>query len=157
MNTYPLRFFLCVSLLIVLLGCAAGEPTGSQQELQTPEVFDHKASNDTIDWRTVLGEDNPPEVTETDLEWPGEKMGLIGPIVVTGGTGSNRYVLVYDPAGVLVGGMTRREAQENPQRLEEIVRLAHERGEIQNLHALQVMSARKILNQMAGAAGKGEK
>ena len=155
MNTFPIRYFIVFSLLITSLSCVTGEPTGSAEKTQAPDVFDHKAVHDTVDWRTVVGEDNHLIVPATDLEWPGEKMGLIGPIVATGGVGSERYVLVYDPAGVLVGGMTREDVQKHPERLEKFVRLAHERGEIQNLHALQFMAARKIQAQMTAVAEKG--
>ena len=155
MKTFLMRYFILPFLLITFLGCAAGETTGKTGKAKPPLVFDHKAPQDTVDWRTVVGEDKTLRIKETDLEWLGEKMGLIGPIVAVGGSGSKRYVLVYDPAGVLVGGLTRKEVKKNPQRLEKLVRLAHERGEVQNLHALQFMAARKIQAQMDAAAEKG--
>jgi len=155
MNISSLRYFIVFPLLITLLGCVTSEPIKSTEKTQAPDVFDRKAAHDTVDWRTVVGEENPPAVPETDLEWLGEKMGLTGPIVATGGEGSERYVLVYDPAGVLVGAMTGEEVRKHPERLEKLVRLAHARGEIQNLHALQFMAARKIQAQMAAAAERG--
>lgn len=156
MKTSLLRYVIVFPLLIILLGCVAGEPVEPDPKTQAPKVFDHKAAQDTVDWRTVTGEETPQGIPMTDLEWPGEKLGLIGPIVAAGGEGSDRYVLVYDPAGVLVGGLTGEEVQKNPERLEKLVRLAHQRGEIQNLHALQFMAARKIRAQMAAAAERGK-
>jgi hypothetical protein len=155
MKTFLMHYFIVLSLLITFLGCATGEPTGKTGKTKPPVVFEHKTNQDTVDWRTVVGEGKPLRTKETDLEWLGEKMGLIGPIVAVGGSGSKRYVLVYDPAGVLVGGLTRKEVKKNPERLEKLVRRAHERGEVQNLHALQFMAARKIQAQMVAAAEKG--
>lgn len=152
MNTSPLRYFILFPVLITLLSCVTGDSTRSAEQAQVPGVFNHKAAHDTVDWRTLRDDGSPLVVPETDLEWPGEQMGLVGPIVATGGSGSKRYVLVYDPAGVLVGGMTRKEVKKNPERFEQLLRLAHERGEVQNMHALQIMVARKIQAEMTAAA-----
>ena len=77
MNTSLLRVVIVFPLLIILLGCVAGEPVEPGPKTEAPKVFDHKAARDTVDWRTVMGEENPPVVSATDLEWPGEKLGLI--------------------------------------------------------------------------------
>ena len=151
MNTSPLRYLILSTILITLLSCVSGDSTQSAGQARAPGVFDHKAAHDSVDWKALLDDGNPPVVPETDLEWPGEGMGLVGPIVATGGVGSKRYVLVYDPAGVLVGAMTRKEVQKHPERFEQILQLAHKRGEVQNLHALQFMAARKIQAEMSAA------
>ena len=54
---------------------------------------------------------------DTDIERPGEQLGLIGPIIAHGGQGSKAYIAVYDPAGVLVGAITKKEAKADPKRL----------------------------------------
>ena len=152
MATSHVQYMMACALTIAILGCAAGEPTGSAQKTAAPELFDHKADRDTIDWQSVLGNDTPPDIPHTALEWPGEQMGLIGPIIATGGRGSRQYVLVYDPAGVLVGGLTHKEINKNPERLVKLILLAHKRGEIQNLYAMAYMATRKIHDEMAAAA-----
>ena len=152
MHTSHSPFFILFIALISIVSCVSGDATWSAEKGRTPGVFDHKAAHDSVDWRSLRHDGRPLVVPETDLEWPGEKMGLIGPIVATGGLGAKRYVLVYDPAGVLVGGMTGKEVEKHPERLEQLVRLAHERGEIQNLRSLQFMVVRKMRARSAGAA-----
>ena len=150
-TSHPPCFILFIAL-ISILSCVSGDATRSAEKGRTPGVFDHKAAHDTVDWRTLRKDGSPLAVPETDLEWPGEKMGLIGPIVAVGGLGAKRYVLVYDPSGVLVGGMTRKEVEKHHERLEQLVKLAHERGEVQNLRSLQFMVVRKMRARTAGAA-----
>ncbi len=98
--------------------------------------FVHRANRDTVTWVS-----SPKGVwwippRETDIEWPGEQLGLIGPIIARGGSGKDAYIAVYDPAGVLVGAITKKEAEQNPERLEAIIRTAKKRAAIQNQAAL---------------------
>ena len=155
MTTSLLQYILISTLALMLFSCAGGKPTGSAQKSQAPDLFDHKPAQDSVNWQAVIGKDKPPDIKHTALEWPGEQMGLIGPIVATGGRGSKRYVLVYDPAGVLVGGLTHKELNKNPERLVKLMLLAQQRAEVQNLYALMYMAARKIHTQTAAAAEKG--
>ena len=48
--------------------------------------------------------------------------------------------------------MTRKEVKEHPERLEQLVRLAHERGQVQNLQALQFMVVRKLQARITAEA-----
>lgn len=83
----------------------------------------------------------PPPVGDADREGLAESKGLIGPLVAVGGKGSKVYILVYDPAGVLMGALPQEEVKRDPAKLEKLVAIAHARAEVQNFHALQVMNA----------------
>jgi hypothetical protein len=63
--------------------------------------FVHRANRDTVNW--VSSEKGMWWMTpnDTDIEWPEEQLGLIGPIISQGGSGKDAYIAVYDPAGVL--------------------------------------------------------
>ncbi len=143
-------FLHTIALLTTILasGCAAPSTTPAspgaatdRPDQATPDRFDHKPKLDTVAWQTASFGLPEPAVKETDREWPGDEMGLIGPIIAMGGKGANTYLLVFDPAGVLVGGITQKEARQNPQALEALIRKAHDRGEVQNYHAMQYMNA----------------
>ena len=98
--------------------------------------FVHRANRDTVNW--VSSEKGvwwmSPQ--DTDIEWPGEQLGLIGPIIAHGGSGKEAYIAVYDPAGVLVGAVTKKEAKKNPESLKAIISTAQKRAAIQNQFAL---------------------
>ena len=98
--------------------------------------FTHRANRDTVAW--VSADKGMWWMTpaDTDIELPGEQLGLIGPIIAHGGSGKDAYIAVYDPAGIMVGAVTKKEAKENPERLQAIIRAAHKRAAIQNQFAL---------------------
>jgi hypothetical protein len=98
--------------------------------------FVHRASRDTISWVSVEKGMWWMIPKDTDIEWPGERLGLVGPIIAHGGQGKKAYIAVYDPAGVLVGAITKKEAKENPKRLQEIIRIAQMRAIVQNQYGL---------------------
>jgi hypothetical protein len=100
------------------------------------ERFVHRASRDTISWISVEKGRWWMIPRDTDIEWPGEQLGLIGPIIAHGGQGKEAYIAVYDPAGVLVGAITKKDAKKNPERLEAIIRIAQKRAIIQNQYGL---------------------
>ena len=102
--------------------------------------FDHKHPYDSVDWSTVHPEQRPPQVGPGDREWPGERLGLIGPIVAHSSKGSRtRYVLVYDAAGVLVGGMTQKEFKQDPEKFNALLEKAHQRSQHQNRMAMRYL------------------
>jgi hypothetical protein len=98
--------------------------------------FTHRANRDTVTWVSADKGMWWMIPADTDIEWPGERLGLIGPIIAHGGSGKDAYIAVYDPAGVLVGAVAKKEANENPERLQAIIRAAHKRAAIQNQSAL---------------------
>ncbi len=98
--------------------------------------FAHIPSRDTISWVSVEKGMWWMIPGDTDIEWPGERLGLIGPIIAHGGQGKKAYIAVYDPAGVLVGAITKKDAKENPERLEALIRIAQKRAIIQNQYGL---------------------
>ena len=118
---------------ILILGSIIVPPTVFSEE----KPFVQRANRDTVNWTSsekgvwwkVVPED-------TDIEWPGEQLGLIGPIIAHGGSGKDAYIAVYDPAGVLVGAIRKKEAKENPGRLKAIIATAQKRAAIQNQFAL---------------------
>ena len=125
----------------------------SKELLQTTKsqgpTFSHKPPRDTVDWKSTNISGAVPVVNETDREWPGERLGLIGPIIAKGGAGSKRYVTVYDSAGVLIGAMTYAEYKKYPQRLVELVKKAQMRTEHQNLMALQYLIQKRMAAEAA--------
>ncbi|MGD2186769.1 MAG: hypothetical protein PVI71_11610 [Desulfobacterales bacterium] len=114
------------------------------------ERFVHGAFRDTIFW--VNANESTPQTTpeDTAIEWPGERLGLLGPIIAFGGKGSKAYIAVYDPAGVLVGAISKNEAKENPRRLGEIVRVAQKRAIIQNQYGLISMFLKALPHEAPG-------
>ncbi len=107
-------------------------PTAFSEE----KPFVHRANRDTVNWTSSQKGMWWMVPENTDIEWPGEQLGLIGPIIAHGGSGKNAYIAVYDPAGVLVGAVTKKEAKDNPERLKAIIRTAQKRAAIQNQFAL---------------------
>ena len=150
-----------LSLSFIALGCAASETATSDRSSAPPTTAGTTApapsttagptvaaptpatatKTDTIDWATQGAPLPPPPVREGDTEGLAESKGLIGPLVAVGGKRSEVYILVYDPAGVLVGALRQEEVRQNPRKLENLVAIAHARAEIQNFHAMQVMNA----------------
>ena len=112
-------------------------------------VFSHKPPRDTIDWESTNISNIVPMSRETDREWPGERMGLMGPIIAKGGTGSKRYVTVYDSAGVLIGGMTLAEYKKSPERMSELLLKAQKRSEHQNLMAMRYLVQKGLVTEAA--------
>jgi len=94
-----------------------------------PKSFSHRTPRDSVDWSQVDPAVAPPREQETDREWRGEALGLSGPIIATGGEGKKEYILVFDPAGILVGGILNREAEAHPERLEALIKKAFRRGD----------------------------
>jgi hypothetical protein len=90
-----------------------------------------------------------PKVSETDLEWPGERLGLIGPIVATGGKGAKQFVVVFDSAGIPVGALTRKAYKEDPGQLAELLARAQVRSELQNLATLIYVADRHKAQNMS--------
>lgn len=167
-----LSFSLLFVPLTLLIGCVSSDPPSSGTTAGGPPAapptvasptkeaapsakitnpaFSHKSTRDTVDWKTTNIIGLVPVVKETDREWPGERLGLIGPIVAKGGpVGSKSYVTVYDPAGVLVGGLTYKEYKQSPQRLIELLKKAQLRAEHQNLMSLRYLIQKRQAAQMA--------
>jgi hypothetical protein len=125
------RQFIRLAAVLILWGIIM-PPTVFSEDKR----FVHRANRDTVNW--VSSEKGMWWMTpnDTDIEWPGEQLGLIGPIIAHGGSGKDAYIAVYDPAGVLVGAIRKKEAKKNPERLKAIIRTAQKRAAIQNQFAL---------------------
>jgi len=93
---------------------------------------------------------------DTDIERPGEQLGLIGPIITQGGEGKKAYIAVYDPAGVLLGAITKKDAKEDPKRLGAIIRIAQKRANIQNQYALISMGIKAKPQEPAGSDNQNQ-
>ena len=124
------RYYIRLAAVLAIWGILMPQTLFSEEER-----FVH-ASRDTISWISV--EKGPWRMIprDTDIEQPGQQLGLIGPIITHGGQGKKAYIAVYDPAGVLVGAITKKEAKADPKRLEAIIRIAQKRAIIQNQYAL---------------------
>ena len=90
--------------------------------------FANRAYQDTILWLNADKDAQPKTPEDSAIEGPGERLGLLGPIIAYGGEGKKAYIAVYDPAGVLVGAISKKEAREDPKRLETILRIARKRA-----------------------------
>ncbi len=150
-----------ILVIFFLMGCVASETSGpsapstttNEQVSSAEATVDHRPTRDTVNWQST-GVDNQALWSDpVDREWPGEELGLIGPIIARGGSGSKAYVAIYDPGGVFIGALYLKEAREDPTRLENLLRLAAARGVIQNNRTLDLVSARRFLD-MAIAARK---
>jgi len=95
-------------------------------------VFDHKMPRDSVDWSSLNQAGRTPKPSETDRGWPGERLGLIGPFVATGGGGSDQFIIVFDSAGIPVGAPTRKSYRKAPM----LLAGTQVRSEIQNLLTL---------------------
>jgi len=142
--------FVLFQILFFLSGCGSADkhnqPTVASQT--SPPIFDHKTSRDSVDWASLNQAGRIPEVQETDLEWPGERMGLIGPIVAYGRKDSERFIIVFDPAGIPVGSISRKAYQKEPAKLAELLAKAQLRSEIQNLSTMAYLISKQ------GTAGR---
>ena len=107
----------------------------------------HRPAQDTVKWISSKDGVVAPPLAAIDIEGPGEELGLIGPIIAKGGKGRKAYIAVYDPAGVLVGIVSKNDAQKHPQRLIALVQLAQRRAEIQNVQALLSMRTKAKARQ----------
>ena len=157
MKPSPLNYLIVPLIMFSLLSCVTTgtQPTPtSDPSAKAPKqaaAFDHKSSRDTVNWATTNTNRLKPIAKETDREHLGERIGLIGPIVATHGVGSKRFVLVYDSAGVLVGGLTYKVYKKEPQRFEALMKKAQMRSEHQNIMAVKYLMHQQIANQMAAA------
>ncbi len=138
MQRTPARVILFLQTLLLLMSCGTADQQMQPSDTAEPSrlVFDHKTPRDSVDWSSLNQAGQTPETKETDLEWPGERLGLIGPIVATGGTGSNQFIIVFDPAGIPVGTLTRKTYKKDPMQLAKLLAKAQVRSEIQNLSTL---------------------
>lgn len=146
--------------IFMLFSCAGGESASTPATAAKPgataeAAVDHRAPRDTVNWQAAGIDGQPPWSGEADREWPGEAMGLTGPIIAMGGSGSKTYVAIYDPGGVFIGALYVKEAREDPSRLENLVRLAHERGVIQNARAVEQAAARRYIALVQAASQGG--
>ncbi len=104
-------------------------------------------SEDTIDWESVPEDFRPLPYIEGTRHLPGERLGLTGPIIAEGGKGGSAYIAVFDAAGVLVGGVLKSEANENPEKLRIILEMALKRSEHQNHFTLTKMRQNGALDR----------
>ncbi len=121
-------------------------PSAEGSEYPQPEMIGYP-DGDTIDWRTVPEDFRPTPYREGTRLLPGERLGLIGPIIAEGGKGKNAYIAVYDSAGVLIGGLLKKEANEDPEKLRKLIELALKRSEHQNHFALTKMRQNGALDR----------
>jgi hypothetical protein len=119
--------------------------------LSEEDVFVHRAPVDTVQWISRDDGVIKPPLGETQLEGPGEQLGLIGPIIASGGSGDKEFITIYDAAGVLVATISKKEARKNPDKFVALVRLAQLRSEMQNTHALTSLRNRALENRKAQA------
>ncbi len=144
-------------VILVLMGCVAeksGGPSATlpEQDSLVAAVADHRPSKDTVDWQSIPIAS--PGSSPVDREGPGEAMGIIGPIIAIGGSGSKTYIAIYDPGGVFIGALYLKEAKQDPTRLENLLHLAHARGEIQNTRTVNRVSALRFLDLALAAREK---
>ncbi|WP_147820641.1 hypothetical protein [Salidesulfovibrio onnuriiensis] len=116
---------------------ASAQVTGSGAVL--PLRVDMDSLEDCVDWSTVPEGLRPADPYEGARELPGERLGLTGPIIAKSTSAKKPYIVVYDSAGALVGGLLLEEVRKEPDRLEFLLQRAMERCAIQNRMALEVM------------------
>ena len=136
-----------ISLIGILILSSIFFPTEALLE-ESPST--HRAPQDTVEWISSKDGIVAPPLGETDIEGPGEELGLIGPIIAKGGKGKNEYIAVYDPAGVLVGIVSKKDAKKHPEHLIALVHVAQRRAEIQNKQALLSMWTKAKARQKSG-------
>ncbi len=118
----------------------------TESVLQQPQTIGYP-DGDTIDWKTVPEDFRPLPYTDGTRQLPGERLGLVGPIIAEGGKGSDAYIAIFDSAGVLVGGILKKEANEDPEKLRLILEQALKRSEHQNHFALTKMRLNGALDR----------
>ena len=82
--------------------------------LSEEEAFVHRAPVDTVQWISRDQGVVTPPMDETHIEGPGEQLGLIGPIIATGGKGDKEFIAIYDAAGVLVATISKKRSAQKP-------------------------------------------
>ena len=151
-NTFSISVILLA--MVALMSCAgsqsssqSGSPPASVTEgvEKTSDIIDHRPQRDTVDWQFVDMEGQPSWTSPADREWPGEEIGVIGPIIAIGGSGSKTYVAVYDPGGIFIGAVYLKEARKDPSRLENLIQLAQARGFVQNNRTIDRVSLLRYL------------
>ncbi len=145
--------------LSALLSCAgsdSGSPSVAVTEsgVSKATAIDHRPARDTVDWQFVDTEEQADWSLPTDREWPGEEIGVIGPIIAMGGRGSKSYVAVYDPGGIFIGALYLKEARKDPSRLENLLRLAQVRGFVQNNRTIDRVALLRFLDLVREARQK---
>jgi len=150
MQRTPALIVILLQTLFLLISCGAADQQMQPSDTAEPSrlVFDHKTPRDSVDWSSLNQAGQTPKAGETDLEWPGERLGLIGPIVATGGSGSDQFIIVFDPAGIPVGALTRKSYKKDPMLLAKLLAKAQVRSEIQNLSTLVY-----LMGNQKGATG----
>ncbi len=148
--------FSALCLLLAGLFLISNETSTIAQDKQNKDAsfYTHHTQNDTVDWSRLGGK--TPAAGETDRAWPAQDMGLTGPIIASGGTGSNAYLMVFDPAGVLVGAVLKKDARKDPAKLNALIDLAYRRARIQNEWALRTIHRLKIAEQAKRLAAQPE-
>jgi hypothetical protein len=147
-------------VMLALMSCAgneSGSPQATVAESGSPAVAsdDQRPARDTVDWQFVATDTQPPDWSApVDREWPGEEIGVIGPIIALGGSGSKTYVAIYDPGGIFIGALYLKEARKDPSRLENLIRLARVRGSIQNSRTIDHVSVLRFLSLAQAARQK---
>ena len=133
-----------------LAGCVTKTTKPTIRDVQNLNEDPHPPgypAGDSIDWRTVPEEYRPLPAQQDDRELPGKRLGLIGPILAEGGSGSKAYLAVYDSAGVLVGVITKREANKDPEALRLLLEESLKRSEHQNRYSLEMMRKNGVLDR----------
>jgi hypothetical protein len=123
--------FIMATFLLAFVSCVkTGTDAAKSAKVKQEQTVVHRTDNDSVVWANTDVFLKPLAPEEMDREWPGEKAGLVGPIVATGGTGSNAYLVVFDGTGALVGGVMKREAKKHPELFINLLVAADKRGQI---------------------------
>ncbi|MBW2674249.1 MAG: hypothetical protein JRD89_12685 [Deltaproteobacteria bacterium] len=122
--------FILILLLAPVLILSSGAIAGPDDTTEQNSSFFDRPEMDSVVWENLDIPLDNPKPNDTDREWPGERMGLIGPIVAEGGFGVNAYYVVYDATGALVGGIMRKEVRKHPEYLLALIMAAHDRSQI---------------------------
>lgn len=126
-----------------------GQPTSKPSHKTLPENntnwsnldLTYKASpKDSVDWSNLDLTSKPSPPKDTDREWPGEKEGLSGPVIVQGKEKRDLIIVFFDPCGVKVGQMKADDVRKNPQLAIDLFELTHLRGETQLIKRIKDLS-----------------
>ncbi|QJB56566.1 hypothetical protein [Pseudodesulfovibrio sp. zrk46] len=135
---------LIMAMVIALFMAVGAVHAGSNDGFLPPKVS-LLSVEDTIAWKDIPKDLRPANPYEGARELPGERLGLIGPIIAKGGAGKKPYIVVFDAAGTLVGGMLMKEVKKRPDQFRYLLQRALERSQAQNGAALQFMRQRGTL------------
>lgn len=149
-----LKVVLSALMLFLAFACAPSEqqvqptaktPPSAQVATATsvapqPSPTAQTAHRDTVNWSDFHLPITPGSPNDDDPELLGEKLGLIGPIITTGGRGRKAFIAVYDAGGVLIGTVYQSRAQKHPEILLEMINLAQMRSAIQAEMAIRAMA-----------------